>query len=270
MQDLSLLTGLSFFTVSAHTQAKGAVCDFRNSPRPHYCMGLVFRGKGVFEFSGGRAEVSPGELIFVPVGSRYRSVWTGEPDAFYVSMHFFFAGRAPFPPDKVVPVQKLCLDDVPAAKEAFLYALQHFAGTIPEQMKTVGIFYDVMADILPRLSYVGGKKKDARIDVAVDYIETHYREKPDVRFLASLCHMSPSHFHACFKAREGVPPVEYRHRVCIRQGILLLLRGGRSMEEIAEELGFESAAYFRRVFRKVTGKSPREYKKTDIEKETGL
>ena len=38
-----------------------------------------------------------------------------------------------------------------------------------------------------------------------------------------------------------------------------------SIENISEQVGFESAAYFRRVFKKVTGKSPREYRKTSME-----
>jgi YesN/AraC family two-component response regulator len=37
------------------------------------------------------------------------------------------------------------------------------------------------------------------------------------------------------------------------------------VEEISSRLGFESAIYFRRVFKKVTGKSPTAYLKTDVE-----
>ena len=36
-------------------------------------------------------------------------------------------------------------------------------------------------------------------------------------------------------------------------------------EKISDAAGFESAAYFRRVFRAATGKSPKEYKRTSIE-----
>jgi YesN/AraC family two-component response regulator len=38
-----------------------------------------------------------------------------------------------------------------------------------------------------------------------------------------------------------------------------------SIEEISESVGFESSAYFRRVFKKLTMKNPRDYKKTSME-----
>ena len=84
--------------------------------------------------------------------------------------------------------------------------------------------------------------------------------------LAEVCHMSTSHFYACFKNAVGMSPIEYKNSVCINRAMLRLVSEDKTIEEISEELGFESAAYFRKVFKRVTGKTPKEYRKSAGEK----
>ena len=55
-------------------------------------------------------------------------------------------------------------------------------------------------------------------------------------------------------------PIEYKNRLCVQNAEKLLLTNDLSIEEISEKMGFNSASYFRRIFRKYVGKSPREYK----------
>jgi transcriptional regulator GlxA family with amidase domain len=61
-------------------------------------------------------------------------------------------------------------------------------------------------------------------------------------------------------------PVEYINSYRVNRAILLLIsNSGLSIEQIAELTGFESSAYFRRVFKAQTGKTPREYRTSAIE-----
>nr|MBQ8252533.1 hypothetical protein [Lachnospiraceae bacterium] len=61
-------------------------------------MGLILEGEGTFwdceadEY----IHVTPGDIIFVPITSRYISEWKGNPEVSYISMHFIFDWPAIF------------------------------------------------------------------------------------------------------------------------------------------------------------------------------
>ena len=57
--------------------------------------------------------------------------------------------------------------------------------------------------------------------------------------------------------------IEYRNLVRTDVAMQLLLTTDKSVEEISEEVGFSSAVYFRRVFKKNTGVNCREYRRAN-------
>jgi AraC-like DNA-binding protein len=76
--------------------------------------------------------------------------------------------------------------------------------------------------------------------------------------LSALCAMSRSKFAEEFKRIVGNPPGDYliEWRVSVAQG---LLKKGKPVGWIANEVGYENASALARVFRKKTGLSPREW-----------
>jgi len=130
----------------------------------------------------------------------------------------------------------------------------------------MGDFYRLLAQILPTLAHKRERKYDPRIRRVMDYINLHSEEELSVSSLATMCNMSVSHFHAVFRKEVGMTPIDYKNRILINHAsALLLCREYESIEDISSVLGFTSSAYFRRVFKKVTGKSPSEYRRTAIE-----
>jgi AraC-like DNA-binding protein len=74
--------------------------------------------------------------------------------------------------------------------------------------------------------------------------------------LAKLAGMSRSAFAARFAETLGCAPIEYlsRWRMALAQDALS--RGGKSLERVADEIGYESASAFSTAFRRRTGCSP--------------
>ncbi|MBQ7820726.1 MAG: helix-turn-helix transcriptional regulator [Clostridia bacterium] len=79
--------------------------------------------------------------------------------------------------------------------------------------------------------------------------------------MADMCSMSEYHFLREFKRIEGKTPHEYIVSSAIERA-KLMLDTGMKINEIAGELGFADPLYFSRVFRKYTGMSPSEYRKS--------
>lgn len=99
-----------------------------------------------------------------------------------------------------------------------------------------------------------------RLQRAMAHISKHYARPISESEVALACEMSPSRFCREFKAAFGATFLEYltRHRVYEAQRLL----GNRSMSvtDVAAAVGFTDPSYFTRVFRKIAGASPTEYR----------
>lgn len=103
---------------------------------------------------------------------------------------------------------------------------------------------------------------DKAVRSAADYINKHYTEEIDYEALAANCNLSRSRFTHIFSDVFGAPPTQYQQNMRLEQAIELLQFSKLSVSEIAHRCGFRDPLYFSRVFRKVKGVSPTEYRNT--------
>lgn len=96
---------------------------------------------------------------------------------------------------------------------------------------------------------------------ALEYIRNHYASPMKISEIASVCHISESHFRRLFEESIGMTPVEYLNQVRVRKACDLIKKTGNSMEEIAVKVGFTTTSTFNRNFKRITGTSPYQWKK---------
>ena len=101
---------------------------------------------------------------------------------------------------------------------------------------------------------------DEPIQRAQKWIYAHYREPLDLDRLAAKVGMSPRNFARRFKVATGEAPLAYIHRLRIDAARHYLENAHRSVQEICQKIGYEDVAFFRQLFRRHTGTSPREYR----------
>lgn len=94
------------------------------------------------------------------------------------------------------------------------------------------------------------------------YIRSHLSEKLTLADVAAVFNFSPNYLSQLFGKYGDSGFVEYITETRIAAAKEMLERGDKKVYEIAEELGFESSFYFSKVFKKVTGLSPREYQQS--------
>ncbi|MDO4284442.1 MAG: response regulator [Eubacteriales bacterium] len=94
------------------------------------------------------------------------------------------------------------------------------------------------------------------------YVDEHMNDRISLTELAEMSCMSTAVFCKKFKERTGVTLIEYINARRIDLVKRYLGDPNRSLEEIAEETGFSSANYMVRVFKKVTGETIRDFRKT--------
>jgi len=84
---------------------------------------------------------------------------------------------------------------------------------------------------------------------------------PGLDELADLSGISQSHLMRSFKASTGWPIHKYISEERLRAAKQMLAGDGLNSKEIASRLGFRSPAYFATAFRRMTGKTPTEYRR---------
>lgn len=94
-----------------------------------------------------------------------------------------------------------------------------------------------------------------------DYIDANLGSDLTLSTLAGKCFYNPSYFSRIFKERFEMSLTEYINRRRIDHAIRLFRETSLSGEEIAEQAGFSSKSSFYRVFTKITGHTPSEYRK---------
>ena len=263
MNNITSESRINFFQVERYCYESSYTFDASCSPRPHFCMGLLLRGKAEFFdcTCGESIALSPGEIIFVPVTNRYTANWVTEPDVMYISIHFLFDYPAIFTRHKNFKLQKIVPENVKNTREIFERILQNHTGGEQSRLFALSEFFGLLAQILPCLEVSHAQKVDERILDAVSYIEEHYSEQITVEMLAARANMSVSRFFPCFRSQLGVTPVDYINHYRVSRAIIMLVNNEEmSVEQISSASGFESSAYFRRVFKKITGKNPKSYR----------
>lgn len=94
----------------------------------------------------------------------------------------------------------------------------------------------------------------------IEYLVSNYNKQINNNYLASLTYTHPSHMSRKFKKETGMTIVSYQQMLRMNKAEHLLESENLPIEEIAWLVGYEDASYFSRVFKKVKGYTPTEYR----------
>ncbi len=103
------------------------------------------------------------------------------------------------------------------------------------------------------------KRSDKFVHMAKRYIHEHYTEKMTLSDIAEHLKISPGYLSTSFSNYMNRTVSDYIAEVKIEHAKELIDSGEYLIYEIANQLGFENAYYFSKVFKKVTGMSPKNY-----------
>lgn len=222
----------------------------------------LIRGKCRFSYEGEAFYMEPGAVAYVPLGSRHVFDILTEDTVFYrVNFSLHIAGElalfSKYPVKLCGTAPKECAEAIRSLSENYEYSRDSVAKT------------ELMCTILRSLSAVSTTRNKERLAPAVAYLLEHLTEKADCKHLATLCNLGTARFYALFQQEYCTTPLAYRNSLLMHRAVLLLQEGSLSVTEIAETLGFESAAYFSRFFKKSQGVAPSKYLlQLDIEEGT--
>ena len=121
-----------------------------------------------------------------------------------------------------------------------------------EELARAGAGQEVEADSGDRVSLMMSKVKG--------YLQSNYMYDVSLDSLGDILRISPSYLSSTFKKCFGVGFLDYLTELRVQAAKDLLADPLRSTAEVASLVGYESASYFTRAFKKKTGQTPTEYR----------
>lgn len=103
-----------------------------------------------------------------------------------------------------------------------------------------------------------------RMQRVIDYIYQHLDADLTLEQLAEQAWMSPYHFHRTYRLLAAEPVNMTVRRLRLQAAAGHLLRSDHSLQQIAQQLRYSSAAALSRAFRKQYGISPQHYRQQNL------
>jgi AraC-like DNA-binding protein len=106
-------------------------------------------------------------------------------------------------------------------------------------------------------------KDKVRMGAVYEYIDANYNRKPDVNIVAEKVHLTTPAFCRYFKRQTNMTFTDFVNQYRIDMAKNLLMQD-KNITETCYAVGFESLSYFNKLFNKITGKNPSDFKKSWI------
>ena len=104
-----------------------------------------------------------------------------------------------------------------------------------------------------------------RLNRVIAFVDANVAQDLCVTTLASVAGMSPFYFCRSFKQSTGITPHRYVLNRRMEQARYLLEQKAMPLLEIAHQVGFTDQSQFTRVFHKMVGTTPSQYRKAKTE-----
>jgi AraC-like DNA-binding protein len=235
---------------------------------PFFSIHYFVKGKAEYRMNGIHYTADEGRIaVFTPVT---RFEWsTGTDCEFY---HLRFDCR-----ELYKEKQKWCgnPNEAPSFPLFGVYAL-HQPETVHTLFKQLYALYrkaDAMSEFERQVLFqqlwlaiakdFGEQEQSGDVEMSVQstikHIHDHFRETVQIRDLAEMAGLHPSHYCRKFKQLTGYNPKQYVMLCRINLAKEKMAYSDQSMKSIAHYVGYEDELYFSRVFKQITGLSPIRY-----------
>lgn len=250
----------------------------------HSCFEItvVDYGNGVYTTNNKSYEMSPGD-IFIFSSNEYHCITeVGNKGLKLTNLHFeprYLWGNTidSFSEENMnicFSHSKTFENKIPMEKANILYGYveqikKELSGKKSEyQLKVKSLLNLLLINLVRNFNYSDKENsvntlQFKNIQHILNFIDEHFTEKLSLNELAEKAGMSPNYFSSFFKKISGIALWDYINNKRINMAVQLLRENGsvKNILEIATLCGFNNTTHFNKMFKRVTGMTPTEYRK---------
>lgn len=241
--------------------------NFFGNPKKQHLLLFFLNCSAIYTFKDGTTlSVPRNSIVYAPEECEYKVEFTDcdtteKYNCISINFKLFDENNIPFCFERNIKIY--ALKNAASVIENFHAISENHQHTMRSPMKVAGLFYMLLSDIggyyhtkhniLPKYNVIAK---------GIHALENTCANDIKIGDLAKMCNVSPIYFRKLFKEYSGVSPIEYKLNALLSQAKQQLLYSDKSIGEIADALGFSSATYFCRAFKKSTGLTPLQYIKS--------
>lgn len=150
--------------------------------------------------------------------------------------------------------------DLTKAEDAWFHSRVLTGEQYQAMVRLLGIFAQHLAIVGNQVLVQQRNAEPPVITRAKEFIAAHQDEPLSLGTVSKAVNTSSFYFCKLFKKATGLNFTDYVSRVRVEKAKNLLLNPNARVSEVAYEVGFQSLTHFNRVFRKVVGESPTEFR----------
>ena len=238
----------------------------RPKGRLDYQLLYIVSGKGHFYFHGEDRVVYAGRMVLIQPRQEQRYEYFGEDKTEVYWVHFTGSDVK-----NILRSYNIPMDDpifYSGASSTYSYLFKEMINEL-QNCKTG--YEDLLAMYLRQIFLLVQRTRQEErptvstyiqeeMEFARRYFNEHYNEPISIQEYAESRNMSVCYFQRNFKQIVKHTPMQYLLTIRVNNAASLLETTDYSMAEIAAIVGYEDPLYFSRLFRKIKGVSPRDYR----------
>lgn len=229
------------------------------SPRKQCAIVFVIDGAAEYSFDDRTERGAANDLVFFDIGDTYRTNVVSDNNYRFIVIAFSWTPgnsgfNLPFSTVNRLSHARRFLEQFKTIHK--IWEEKDFGYIIHAKAMAQILVFELVKELSNRNRH---SVSDMQIQEAKTYIDNNYNTPIRIEDLARHCGYSPSHFRKKFNELYGISPVSYINRIRVEKAKQMLKSSFYQNEEIAKLVGFSSSYYFCRVFKKLTGLTPKQY-----------
>lgn len=116
-----------------------------------------------------------------------------------------------------------------------------------------------MREVSETPAETANQNKLSRLKRAIAYVEDHYAEEIRISDIAKAAYISESYLRRIFADNYNMSPLQYVNLIRIHVACKILQTEAYNINEVARRVGFDNMSTFIKNFKKITGKTPKQW-----------
>lgn len=240
----------------------------RTDPITQYVFIYCIKGEGWYRINNVTYKVLPNQYFILPAGLSHaygandNNPWTIYWIHFKGKFAPYFAKQCTQPIEINCNIHSRINDRINMFEEIFHTLNMGYSHEM--LLYACSIFYHYLGTIRYIQQYrsasLDSHSEEDIVTSAIHYMNESIEKKLTLETIANYVGYSVSHFSTLFKNKTGYTPLNYFNQLKIQKSCQLLDFTDTKINQVCYKVGIEDSYYFSRLFRKIMGISPKQYK----------